>query len=165
MRTIRIACFVLLLLAPLTILRGQGFVNLDFEQSTIVSSMSFPGQNWNSGIANVPGWTLNSAYAYGVVSNYPGGVIMTYNSPTLDAPGITLVTANFPNWPAIDGKYSILFIGGDIPSWGWNCTFHWSNGADPKHSKIHPISGLRLRFTPSHVRRTYTYTEQDRHLS
>jgi hypothetical protein len=53
--------------------------------------------------------------SFGPGGNYSGGTTMWYNNPTLDAPGITLVTANFPNFPAIDGRFSILLEGGDTP--------------------------------------------------
>ena len=113
MRTIRIACFVPLLLAPLTMALGQGFVNLDFEQSTIVSSSQSPDGPLDFGIASVPGWTASSSF--GLVSNYSGGTALWYNNGTLSSPSISLVGKDF-FFPAIDGQYSIALFPGQVPT-------------------------------------------------
>lgn len=109
------ACFALVSLLALEDVIGQDFVDLDFEQSTILSSTPFPGENLNFGIANVPGWTVSSSF--GLVSNYSSGAVIGYNNPTLDAPGITLITRDFARLgrPVINGQFSLLLEGGDAP--------------------------------------------------
>jgi hypothetical protein len=95
---------------------AQSFVNLNFEQSTIVTSTP-SGEGFNYGIANVSGWT--EYYGYGD-SNYSGGMTVAYNDPTLDLAGVSLVDTSLP-WPAIQGMYSILLYGGtSIPEDGTN---------------------------------------------
>ena len=81
MNVLRIACCFGVALAFLQDTYAQGFLNLDFEQSTIVSS--YPsGFDFNYGIANVSGWTEYNSPG-GV--NYSGGMTLGYNSLPLDA--------------------------------------------------------------------------------
>jgi hypothetical protein len=87
---------------------GQStFQNLDFEQSTIVSS-SPSGYGFNTGTANVPGWTEYNGWAD---VNYSGGTTLIYNNQPLDSPGVCLEGTDYST-PAIDGNYSILLYGG-----------------------------------------------------
>ena len=102
------AIFVILLIAARTGF-SQGFVNLNFEQSTIVTS-SPSEYGFNTGTANVPDWTEYNGYGD---ANYSGGMTVVYNSQTLDDSGIALEGTNYPT-PAIQGKYSILLFGGTI---------------------------------------------------
>ncbi len=91
---------------------AQGsFQNLDFENSIIVSS-SPSGFGFNTGTANVPGWTEYNGWN---AANYSGGATLVYNNMTLDAPGIELEGADY-FIPAIEGQYSILISGGDTQS-------------------------------------------------
>jgi hypothetical protein len=108
MKLLRIACFVAVSLAILRNASGQGFVNLNFEQTVIVSS-SPSGYGFNSGTANVTGWTEYNGWSD---SNYSGGMSIIYNNQPLDSPGVSLVGTNYSS-PAIQGKYSILLFGGD----------------------------------------------------
>jgi hypothetical protein len=85
---------------------AQGFVNLNFEQSAIVSS-SPSGSGFNWGIANVPDWA-----AYDLISsNFTGGTTVLYNRQGLDNPSVSLIDSSY--WtPALQGKYSVLLFGG-----------------------------------------------------
>jgi hypothetical protein len=88
---------------------GQGFVNLDFEDSIITSSQpSFLG--FDFGMANVPGWTQNNGWGD---SNYSGGTSLIYNNQTLDNPDISIWDTTYLR-PAIDGNYSIYLYGGSV---------------------------------------------------
>jgi hypothetical protein len=97
---------------------GQGsFQNLDFEQSTIISS-SPTGFGFNAGTANVPHWTTYGALGS---SNYSGGAILPYNGGPLDSPGASLDGVDY--WtPAIQGNYSVELQGG-------NPIYPWTYGA------------------------------------
>lgn len=107
--------------------QAQGFANLNFEQSTIVSS-SPSGYGFDSGTANVPGWT---EYNAPFDSNYAGGMTIGYNNQTLDAAGIQVEGTNY--WsPAIQGKYSILIFGGD----SWNSAQDTNGAAIGKTGQI-----------------------------
>src|SRR5690348_408097 len=80
---------------------GQGFVNLDFEDATIVpdpSSIYYPYAVYAS--QAIPGWT-----AIGLVS--PNDII--YNTVSLGATSVSLFGATGPNNvnPILDGAFSI----------------------------------------------------------
>jgi hypothetical protein len=95
---------------------GQGtFQNLDFEQSTILSSHP-SGYGFDTGIATVPGWT---AYNDGVSSNYSGGMTLIYNDRPIDSPGICLEGADYPGERAIQGNYSVFLMSGSYLYPGW----------------------------------------------
>ncbi len=86
---------------------AQGFVNFDFELSTIISS-SPSGYGFNWGYANVTGWTASD---YGSSLNYSGGMSVLYNNQGLDSPTVSLVDSSY--WsPALHKNYSILLFGG-----------------------------------------------------
>jgi hypothetical protein len=99
-----------LIFAILVLCKGtlaQGFVNFDFELSTITSS-SPSGYGFNWGMANVSGWT---AYGDRASSNYTGGTSVFYNDQWLDSASVALVDANY--WsPALHREYAILLFGG-----------------------------------------------------
>src|ERR1700693_1994003 len=84
---------------------AQGFVNLNFE-STTITPVVFPGGTRYT--ATVPGWTWtpdgNS------INSDPNSV--AYNDLALDSSAITLQGTNSPVYPVIQGKYSILLQGG-----------------------------------------------------
>jgi hypothetical protein len=65
--------FALLLLCQSGL--AQGFVNLDFEDSAIVSSQP-TGYGWSYGTASVPGWTEYNGWGD---ANYSGGATLIYN--------------------------------------------------------------------------------------
>ncbi len=98
----------LLLSAAMSFAQGT-FQNLDFEQSIIVSSHP-SGYGFDTGTANVPGWTEYNAVDS---SNYSEGATLNYNSETLDAQCVSLEGVAYPR-PAIDGQYSIFLEGGSI---------------------------------------------------
>lgn len=99
-----LACFIFLCRTA----NGQGFIDLNFEHPTIVTSTP-SGGGYNFGTANVPGWTEYNGL--GDV-NYSGGMTVNYNNPTLDDSGVTLVDTNF--LAPIQGKYSIMLYGGSV---------------------------------------------------
>jgi hypothetical protein len=137
--------------------QGQGFVNLDFEQSTIVSS-SPSGFGFNTGTADVPGWTEYNGWSD---ANYSGGATLMYNNQPLDEPGVALEGTDFPI-PAIQGQYSVLLLGGDIlggtqgaaigqtgtiPLTAQSITFWWGTGLDNYSLQI-TFGGHLLSFSP-----------------
>jgi hypothetical protein len=109
MKIFRNACLIAVSFTLLRNVFGQDFTNLNFEQSTIVSS-SPSGYGFNSGTANVPGWTEYNGY--GDV-NYSGGMTVVYNDQTLDDSGVALEGTNYFT-PSIKGKYSIFMYGGSF---------------------------------------------------
>jgi hypothetical protein len=118
---------------------GQGtFQNLDFEQSTIVSSHP-SGYGYDTGIADVPGWTEYNGWGD---SNYSDGMTVIYNTHTLDSPNVSLLGTGLPI-PPMQGQYGVLLWGGDIigstngasigqtgqiPPTAKSMTFMWSLG-------------------------------------
>ena len=113
MKVLRVACFVAASLSLLGNVSGQRFANLDFEQSTIISS-SPTGYGFNTGAANVPGWTQSGGWAD---ANYSGGSTLIYNNQPLDDPGVALEGTDY--WTAaIEGDYSIFLLGGSHLSEG-----------------------------------------------
>lgn len=109
MKFLRVAFFVALSLVAGRNLSGQGFINLNFEQSTIVSS-SPSGYGFNIGTADVPGW---AAYGW-EAANYSGGTSLIYNNQPMSDAGVSLLGTDYPV-PAIQGQYSILLLGGTPP--------------------------------------------------
>lgn len=92
---------------------SQSFVNLNFERASIVTSNNF-GSTME--YAHVSGWT--EYYGWDDY-NYSGGMTVVYNDEPLDLAGVCLVgTTN--SYPAIQGNYSVLLYGGDIPEAGTN---------------------------------------------
>jgi hypothetical protein len=112
MTSLRIAFVVLVSVLPAL---GQGFINLDFEQSTVLTTI-YPSScgDFAYGTANLSGW---NASGWGVQNNYAGGTMINYNRPPLDSPGLSLVTPAFTDGPspALDGQYSVFLLGGDVP--------------------------------------------------
>ena len=84
---------------------GQGFVNFNFETTTI-TPVVFPGGTRYT--ATVPGWTWTPDGNF--VNGDPNSV--GYNDLALDSPAVNLQGTNSPFAPAIRGKYSILLQGG-----------------------------------------------------
>jgi hypothetical protein len=99
------------LVAFLVFARGvsaQGFVNLDFESATIVpdtSSPYYPNAVYASDA--VPGWA---------VGGFLGPNEMFYNTISVGAPNVSIVSSanGFPS--AIDGAFSVFLQGGDTPT-------------------------------------------------
>jgi hypothetical protein len=87
---------------------GQGFVNLDFEDSIVTSSTPAWWFAGNTGMANMPGWTEFNGWSD---SNYSGGASVIYNNQTLDSPNVSLWDTAYPN-PAIQGIFSLYLYGG-----------------------------------------------------
>jgi hypothetical protein len=112
-------------------------VNLDFEQSTILStSPTF----WapDSGTANVLGW--NASASYGLVANYSRGTVLNYNSEPLDSAGVSLVGTDYSR-PAIQGQYSIWMTSGTEYVHGESAAI-WQIGQIPATAKSITYWGL-----------------------
>jgi hypothetical protein len=106
MKNLRFVCFSAVLIVCLQHVSGQGFANLNFDQSTIVTSQP-SGGGWDTGTANVPGWAWTPTD-----SGYTN--IMFYNSFALSGFAVNLVGTNFgATHAAIQGKYSIYIQGAD----------------------------------------------------
>jgi len=112
------------------------WINLNFEESSIVSS-SPTGYGFDTGTADVPGWTVY--YGWGDV-NYSGGAILIYNNQPLDSAGASLEGTNY--WtPAIGGNYSILLQGGTTAS-----AFYGTNGASIGQTGPIPLSAQSITY-------------------
>ncbi len=95
-------CLVFLLAASVWSSFAQSFVDMDFEQSTIISS-SYSAYGYYYGTANVPGWT----------DGFTGNTF-DYNALTLGTPAAVLVDS--ATWGVIDGTYSMLLQGFSLGS-------------------------------------------------
>lgn len=157
MKAIKNGILIILVFIIKQDLKAQGFANLDFEQSTIVSS-SPSGGGYNSGTADVPGWTEYNGWGD---ANYSGGATLIYNNQPLDEPGVALEGTDFPI-PAIQGQYSVLLLGGDIlggtqgaaigqtgtiPLTAQSMTFWWGTGLNNYSLQI-TFGGNLLSFSP-----------------
>ena len=121
---------------------SQSFVNLDFEDSTIVSSNP-SGYGFNTGTADVPGWT---EYYGWEDANYPGGMTVVYNNQTLDAPCVALWDTNY--WqPAIEGNFSLFLYGGDTSS--------FTNGASVGQTGQIPLTAKSITYWGSRLQVTF----------
>jgi hypothetical protein len=87
--------------------KGQGFVNLDFENATIaptpVDGATYPADPTQC----FPGWTVGGATT-----------VVAYNTVSLGAPAISLIGPDFPNnagFTPLQGSYSVLlqYFNGD----------------------------------------------------
>ncbi len=87
---------------------AQGFVNLNFE-STTITPVVFPGGTRY--VATVPGWIWTPSG--NLVNGDPNSV--GFNEAALDFPAVDLQGTNSPFAPAIQGKYSVFLQGGDLP--------------------------------------------------
>lgn len=96
--------FIFAILALGNSVFAQGFVNLNFETTTI-TTVNFPGGNRYT--ATLPGWT---GFGGNFVNGDPNSVAL--NDIALDAPAVTLHGTNSIGYPAINGKYSILLQSG-----------------------------------------------------
>ena len=80
---------------------AQGFVNLNFENATVLTSR----------IATISGWTVNTAnYVNGDSGSIP------YNDSAIDAAAVSLEGTNAPSpsLQAIQGNFSIFLQGGSL---------------------------------------------------
>ncbi len=73
---------------------AQGFVNLNFEQSVLISSNYDSVNNFYTGTAFVPGWLRN------------GTNLFLYNLVSSGTPNVTLVGKGLPEG-SIDGAFSM----------------------------------------------------------
>src|SRR5262245_47214214 len=106
MNSLRLPCLALILLAGLKSVSAQGFVNLDFDTTTITPEY-FPGGTLYA--ATIPGWHWNAG-------SYLNADSVALNSIALDAPAVTLHDTNSPYYSSsfldIFGGYSVVLQGG-----------------------------------------------------
>jgi len=106
MKNPRITLLVALSFAALSNVSGQGFVNLDFENTT-TTPVYFPGGTRYT--ATVPGWTWTPGGNF--VNGDPNSV--GFNDLALSSPAVDLEGTNFgAPYSAIEGNYSIYMQGG-----------------------------------------------------
>jgi hypothetical protein len=119
---------------------GQGFVNLNFE-STTITPVVFPGGTRYT--ATVPSWTWTPGGNF--VNGDPNSV--GYNELALDSPAVNLQGTNSPFASAIQGKYSILLQGGSefVPSNSYSAI--WQTGQIPANAKSLIYWGGALQVT------------------
>src|SRR5665647_6419 len=121
---------------------SQSFLNLNFEQSTIVSSNS-SGYGFNTGTANVPGWTEYNGWED---VNYSGGMTVIYNNQTLDAPCVALWDTNY--WqPAIQRRFSLFLYGGDVS--------YYANGASVGQTGEIPLTAKSITYWGNRLQVTF----------
>lgn len=105
MKIMRICCFAFVSLALLRNGSGQDFVNLDFENATIISDLTsgyYPYAVYASEAA--PGWT---------VTGFLGPTDLLYNDQSLGATSAALFGLNSTySPPPLDGAFSIDLYGG-----------------------------------------------------
>jgi hypothetical protein len=159
MKLIRLLSLVVVSLAFTVNLFGQGFVNLNFENTTITPGV-FPGGTRY--VATVPGWTWSPAGNF--VNGDPNSV--AYNDIALDSPAVTLHGVDDPHgYPAIEGNYSILLQGGSqfVPNTSYSSI--WQTGLVPStaESLIYWGGALQVTFdgqplTPVAISSAANYT-------
>ena len=99
----------------ISLCRAQGFLNLNFENATILTAR----------IATIPGWTVNTGnYVNGDINSIP------YNDSAMAAPAVSLEGTNAlsPSLQAIQGNYSIFLQGGSRFSSDTNGASIWQTG-------------------------------------
>jgi hypothetical protein len=87
---------------------AQGFVNLNFEEATIVPDTSSPYPNAVYAGDAIPGW---------IATGFIGPTDILYNSASLGDPSVSILGINGTP-PALDGAFSIYLYGGGGPSTG-----------------------------------------------
>lgn len=87
---------------------GQGFVNLGFENSTLLVLVANPSGPLYITNATLPAWGWSP---HGNVGYSDPATTITFNSIALDAAAVTLHGTNSFR-PALSGNYSILLQGG-----------------------------------------------------
>ena len=124
------------------LIRGQGFVNLDFENTT-VTPVVFGGTRY---VATIPGWSWDpSNFLDGGTNN------VVLDDIALDAPAVTLQDWMSPFFPAIDGNYSVYLQGGSVEGGiqeGTNGASIFQTGQVPSYAKslIYLGGSLQVQF-------------------
>src|SRR5271166_4060856 len=95
---------IITLFMGLQLVCGQGFVNLDFENTTITPVVFGGGTSY---VATIPGWSWNTT---SIVNGNGNNVVL--DEIALDAPEVTLQDWMSPYFPAIEGNYSVFLQGG-----------------------------------------------------
>ncbi len=113
---------------------SQGFLNLNFESATILSTHT----------ASILGWTVNAPnYVNGDPNSIP------YNDIALDVPAVNLegTDAPAPSIQAIQGNYSIFMQGGSHSSPITNGASMMQTGQFPVFAKSMTYWGTTLQVT------------------
>jgi hypothetical protein len=113
---LRVTSLVVTLLVVAKDADAQGFINLNFDQSTIISSDP-SGYGYNIGSAQVTGWTTDSQFTQGST--------VLYNQQTIDSGCVSLFGADYVPWSAVQGQYSVYLKNG---AYSWGPTFSSSIG-------------------------------------
>lgn len=101
---------------------SQGFANLDFESTTIMTNVNPGGDTYT---ATIPGWSVNNP-------NFSLTGTVPYDSVALDSSEVSLEGANDPYGPsAIQGMYSIFLQGGTIYAPNTNGASIWQTAQIP----------------------------------
>jgi len=106
MKTAHFGAILAALLVSLGGSLGQGFINLDFEDATVVLDTSRGYYPYAAKAdAAFPGWT---------VGGFLGPTVVFYDAASLGAPAVTLfdTAAQISDWQPLDGTYSVEIYGG-----------------------------------------------------
>ena len=118
----------------MSLCRAQGFLNLNFENATILTSRT----------ATIPGWAVNTGnYVNGDINSIP------YNDSAMDAPAVSLEGTNAPSpsLQAIQGNYSIFLQGGSRFSPDTNGASIWQTGQISSFAQSMTYWGNALQVT------------------
>ena len=129
MKRFRVILLVAISLAFLQEVSGQGFVNLDFEDTSITPVLMNYYSGYYDYIATVPGWTWTPQFNSAAVNPY---TTVSLNDIALDSPAVTLHSAADPyGLQTIEGNYSIFLQGGSpiLPSSSYSAI--WQTGQIP----------------------------------
>ena len=115
MKPICVTCLGAVSLALALDVIGQGFENLNFENTTLTSILVNPFNQYYATNGTVPGWDWSPHSTFGIGDP---STTVAFNDFALDSPAVTLQGTNSLFAPAIQGKYSIVLQGGSsiVPS-------------------------------------------------
>jgi hypothetical protein len=138
MKAPRILHLVVALIAWIPNAPAQGFLNRNFDTTTL-TTVHFPGGDRYT--ATIPGWAWNTP---NYVDGDPNSVAL--NDIALDAPAVTLQGTSSPFFPALQGGYSVLLQGGTMA--GGLVTGN-TNGASVYQTGQIPSTSLSLTYLGS----------------
>jgi hypothetical protein len=141
---------------------GQGFVNMDFEDTTITAILINSFTGYYDYIATVPGWTWSPENNDAAVN---ADTMVSLNDIALDSSAVTLQGTNSSFAPSLHGMYSIFLQGGSasVPSTSYSAI--WQTGQIPATAKslIYWGGALQISFngqllTPVAIGNAANYT-------
>ena len=151
---VKISSFVFAVVSMSNAAFAQGFVNLNFE-STTITPVVFPGGTRY--VATVPGWIWTPSG--NLVNGDPNSV--GFNEAALDFPAVDLQGTNSPFAPAIQGKYYSIFTRRRFTTTICDCCFIRTNRTNSSDGTINNLLG---RCASGHFQRTdaFIYRYQQR---